>query len=154
SPAGPPTITSISPTSGNAGTTVSAVLFGSGLTGATAVTFSGAGVTATLGRGADTFLLLTITISSSAATGTRTVTVTAGGQTSAVFNSFTVNPITPEITGISVTSADPGTTLNAVIYGKNLTGVTSILIGGSGVTATINPGGTSTTLPVTITVAA
>ena len=148
-----PAISSISPTSANAGTTISAVIFGSGLKDATAVTFSGTGISATpYFTDLDTILLFDVTISSAAATGTRTVTVTSGGQTSAAFSSFTVNPVRPEIRGLSLTTAAPGTTVNATIYGLNMIGVNAVSLGTSDVTATVNPGGTNTSVPVTITV--
>src|SRR5262249_57865439 len=50
-PPGAPSITAISPSSGSRGTSVPATISGTNLSGATAVTFSGSGVTATIGTG-------------------------------------------------------------------------------------------------------
>src|SRR5512143_1323532 len=47
----PPTITGIDTTAGNPGATVNAVITGTNLDGATAVTFDGAGVTAAIRSG-------------------------------------------------------------------------------------------------------
>jgi hypothetical protein len=58
----------------------------------------------------------------------------------------------PTITSFSVTSGAPGSSISAVINGTNLSGATSIVFIGTGVTATIQPGGTSTSIPVIISI--
>jgi hypothetical protein len=65
----------------------------------------------------------------------------------------------PYISSISPCYGYQGTTVSATIYGSNLLGATSVtfsyLTGGAeGVTATIGSGGTASTLPITITIAA
>jgi hypothetical protein len=86
-----PALISISSSSGNQGSTVSATIAGTNLTGATAVSFSGSGVTATINSGASsTSLPVSITILSGAATGARTLTVTTPAGTSVPFNGFTI----------------------------------------------------------------
>jgi large repetitive protein len=87
----PPTLTSISPTSGAQGATVSVTLFGTNLTGATAVTVSGTGVTvgALTVNGPGTQVTTTFTIASGATTGARTVSITTPSGTSGTVN-FTV----------------------------------------------------------------
>jgi N-acetylneuraminic acid mutarotase len=59
----------------------------------------------------------------------------------------------PSISAITPTSGLQGRSVAATIYGANFTGATSVVFTGSGVTATIVGGGTSTTLPVTISIA-
>jgi alpha-tubulin suppressor-like RCC1 family protein len=88
-----PAITGITPLAGTQGTTINAIATGINLTGASIVTFSGMGVTASVGGGGtDTSLPLKITITAAAPVGGRTVTVTAPGGTSDPFSSFTVTP--------------------------------------------------------------
>lgn len=65
--------------------------------------------------------------------------------------SYTI-PASPTISGVIPNSATQGTTLQAIITGTNLDQVNSILFSGTGVTGLINPGGTSTTAPVTINI--
>src|SRR5205809_393286 len=71
---GEPVVTGITPSSGAAGTSQPATISGTGLGGATAVTFSGSGVTATIGTGTATSLPITVTIAGGASTDTRTRT--------------------------------------------------------------------------------
>src|SRR5262245_13735005 len=49
-------------------------------------------------------------------------------------------------------AAPPSSSVAAIVRGTNLTGATSVNFSGSGVTATILPGGTATNLPITINV--
>jgi hypothetical protein len=49
-------------------------------------------------------------------------------------------------------SGTAGTTVPAVIAGRNLAGATSVAFSGAGVTAAIGGGGTGSSLPVTITI--
>ncbi len=88
-----PQITGIEPSSGRPGTTVSAVISGIGLGGASAVTFSGTGVAARIsGRVSPNRVPISISISPRAPTGPRSFTVTtpAGRATSPRDVSFTV----------------------------------------------------------------
>src|SRR2546428_703177 len=152
---GEPVVTGITPSSGAAGTSQPATISGTGLGGATAVTFSGSGVTATIGTGTATSLPITVTIAGGASTDTRTLTVTTGIGTSLPFTGFTVtSPAPPAITGISPPAGTPGTSVPATISGTNLNGATAVSFSGSGVTATIGTGGTATSLPITVTIAA
>jgi hypothetical protein len=149
-----PSITSITPNSGAPGSTVSAVLSGTNLTGPSAVTFSGSGVTATIGSGGSASALpVTISIAAGATLGMRTVAVTATGGTSSPFSGFLVGS-TPGITSITPSTGSPGSVLDASIAGINLTGATAVTFSGSGVTATIGSGGTASTLPITVSIAA
>src|SRR5439155_1480936 len=150
----PPAITGISPSSGTPGTSVPATISGSNLNGATAVTFSGSGVTATIETGGTaTSLPITVTIAAGAGLGARTVTVTTPNGTSAPFSSFTVTQARPVITGISPNSGVVNSTLGATVSGTGFTGATAVVFSGSGVTATIGTARTDTSLPVRITIA-
>src|SRR5437870_12525694 len=75
---GEPVVTGITPSSGAAGTSQPATISGTGLGGATAVTFSGSGVTATIGTGGAASLLIIIAIVGGAASEDRTVPETDG----------------------------------------------------------------------------
>src|SRR5437870_12685672 len=69
---GEPVVTGITPSSGAAGTSQPATISGTNLNGATAVTFSGSGVTATIGTGrAATRPTIAATIGAAASTDTR-----------------------------------------------------------------------------------
>jgi NHL repeat len=88
---GVPAITSISPAWGAPGAIVSATITGTNLSGATAVTFSGDGVTVKIGTGGSaTSLPITIAISSGATGGPDTVTVTTAIGESSDYSGFTV----------------------------------------------------------------
>src|SRR5213593_608275 len=148
----PPAITGISPSSGIPGTSVPATISGTGLGGATAVTFSGSGVTATIGTGGTaTSLPITVTNAAGASTDTRTLTVTTPIGTSPAFSGFTVNSGGPVVTGITPSSGAGGACQPATISGTGLGGATAVSFSGSGVTATIETGGTEASLPITDT---
>jgi hypothetical protein len=88
-----PVASRIAPLSGSPGSTVSAVIIGNGLSEVSTVTFSGSGVTATIGNGrTDTSLPITISIASGAELTMRNVTLTAPGGTSTPLPGFTVTP--------------------------------------------------------------
>src|SRR6267378_1203775 len=149
-----PVITGISPNSGVANSTLAATVSGTGFTGATAVVFSGSGVTATIGTGrTDTSLPITITIASDAPQSARNVNVIAPQGNSDPFSGFTVTQARPVITGISPNSGVANSTLAATVSGTGFTGATAVVFSGSGVTATIGTGRTDTSLPITITIA-
>src|SRR5207249_4161917 len=133
-----PIITGISPSSGAAGTSLRATISGSNLGGATAVSFSGSGVTATIGTGGTASSLpIIVTIAAGASTDTRTFTVTTPNGTSAPpLSGFTVTPARPVITGISPNSGVVNSTLGATVSGTGFTGATAVVFSGSGVTAT------------------
>lgn len=58
------------------------------------------------------------------------------------------------ITGINPVSGSPGSNLEAVISGTMLNNATAVTFDGSGVKASIGVGGTSTTLPIVVSIAA
>ncbi len=176
-----PTLTSIVPNTGLRGTTVPVTLTGTNLTGAFMVTISGTGVTVSnLVVVSATTVTATFTISNTAATTARNVRVsTPGGVTNPV--TFTVTaPPAPTLTSITPTSGARRTSVTVTFTGTNLTGafavtgvgalipVTNItVVSPTTVRATLNisaiaplgirnlgittPGGTSNTLPFTVT---
>ncbi|HEY2384676.1 MAG TPA: hypothetical protein VGK48_26165, partial [Terriglobia bacterium] len=86
------------------GTTTAAMIFGSGFTGATAVTFDGSGITATiLSGGTDTLIPISIAVATTASLGGHNVTVTAAGGTSTSRSGFSV--VTPSSGNIITTIA-------------------------------------------------
>ncbi len=114
-----PSITSFTPESGEAGTTVT--ITGSAFTGATAVTFGG---TAALGFAVydDNTIFATV---ASGATGTITVTTPGGTATSRDIFTF----IPPAIT--SFDPSNGGELIPVFIYGTAFTGTTAVTFGGT-----------------------
>jgi hypothetical protein len=116
-----PAISSFSPASGPAGTTVT--VSGIGFTGATSVTFAGTSAAFTVVS--DTSL--TAMVPSGAATGTIAVTTPGGTATSAT--AFTVTQPAPTISSFSPTSGPVGT--KVTVSGTNFTGTISVTFGGT-----------------------
>jgi hypothetical protein len=135
-----PVLTSISPASAERGQTVAVSLFGSGLTGATAITGAGAGITVTgLTVVSDSQVNANFVITNTAAGTVRNVSVTApGGASNTV--AFTVSvPPPPTLTSIAPNAAPRGTasTPNAVavtLTGTNFFGTPTVTVSGAGVT--------------------
>ena len=160
-PVSAPSLSGISPASGQQGTVakpdaVTLTLTGSALTGATAVNVSGTGVTcsaASIVVTADTTLTVNCTIANTAAATARSVTVTTAGGTSNA-ETFTVTPLpTPALTAISPASGAVGASaaspdvVAVTLTGSNLSGATAVNVSGTGVTCAANTiavtGGTS-----------
>jgi hypothetical protein len=127
-----PAVTGISPNSGARGATVPVTITGTNLGAATGVTVSGTGVTVSnfTKVNANT-ITATFTITTGAGTGARTVTVqTPGGSPT---TSFTVTATA--LAAISPASARRGgPAVNVTLTGSHLTGTTSLVVSGSGVT--------------------
>ncbi len=153
--AAPPTLTSITPASGMAGSVTNVTLTGSGfIAGATTVAIAGTGVSAgTVAVQSGTSLTAVFTATSGATPGLYGVTVSTASGTSGSVN-FTVNaaPVLPVIAGISPSSGVAGANVPATVSGSGLTGATAATFSGTGVTAVIGSGGTDTSLPITITI--
>ncbi len=110
-----PQLTSLSPTSGKQGATVSLTITGTNLSGATAVNFgSSSGITVSGIQSTATQVTCSVTIAASAATGSRSVSVTTPQGTSNMLN-FTVTSAAtgtkPTISNLSawpvLVSSDP-----------------------------------------------
>ena len=136
----PPTITSFSPTSGPVGTNVT--INGTGLTGATAVTFNS--VSGSFIVTSDT--VIQATVPAGATTGPVSVTTPGGAATSA--SNFTVvSP--PTINNFTPTAGPLGT--GVTINGTNFGGTTSVTFNGVSAAFTVN---SPTTIQATVPVGA
>ncbi len=113
----PPTISSVTPTSGVVGSTLT--IAGTNLTGATGVTFSG---TAPIGPTSVTATSLAVTVPAGATTGP--ISVTTPGGTAISTARFKV---LPQITAFAPTSGGAGASV--VITGTSFTGATGVKIG-------------------------
>jgi hypothetical protein len=131
-----PTISSFSPTSGPVGTSVT--INGTGLTGATAVTFGGVSAGTFSVNGAGT--RITAIVPSGATTGKITVTTPGGTATSAT--NFTVTgAAAPTISSFSPTSGPVGTSVR--INGSGFGGATAVRFNGvAAASFTVNAQGT------------
>ena len=153
----PPTLTSISPSSGARGTTIAVALSGTNLANASAVTVSGTGVSCSVTSSTANSVAASCTIAGTAATGTRTVNVTTPGGTSGNVN-FTVTAPAPTLTSISPASGTrppnllSTTVVPVVITGANLTGA-SVNVSGNGIVVSgvsVNAAGTQVNATFTI----
>jgi hypothetical protein len=130
--AAPPTIGSVTPSSGGAGGGTSVTISGSNLSGATSVTIGGAA--ATLGA----ISAGSIAITTPAGTlGPRDVVVTTPGGIATSTGGFTYVP-GPSITSISPSSGPTGGGTSVTIGGANLSNVTSVTVGGASATLGAN----------------
>ena len=145
-----PTITSFTPTSAGLGMTVT--ITGTGLTGATKVTFNGTAATKFTVVSSTS---VTATVPTGATTGKIAVTTAGGTATSTA--TFTL-VATPTITSFTPTSGAGGTSV--VVTGTNLTGATAVTFNGAAaqtitvnsatqITATVPPAATTGTIAVT-----
>ena len=123
-----PVVLGVSPASGPTAGGTSVTITGTNLSGATGVSFGGAGGSIT----ADSSTQVTAT--SPAGSGTVDITVTTPGGTSesASADKFTYVVPAPTVTGIRPDSGSYGTTVD--ILGTNLSGATSVSFGGVGAT--------------------
>jgi len=133
--AGVPAITTVLPTFGQAGTTLSVVVNGQFTTfqaGFSTVSF-GSGVTVNFISGVTTTqLTANITVASNATVGIRDVSVTTNGTTLTLSGGFAVTAGTPVITQISPNFGNPGqTALTITITGQytNWTTASTVTIG-------------------------
>jgi len=135
-----PTLTSISPVTGNRGAVVPVTLTGTNLTAASAITVSGGNVTVSgITVVNSTTVTATFTIAAGAAASPRTVSVTTPGGTSGTVTFTVTTPPAPTLTSISPVagthSATGSVTVPVTLTGTNLTGTSAITISGTGVTA-------------------
>lgn len=142
-----PTVLSFAPASGIVGTSVTATVTGTGLTGAAASVFGDAGLGVSVTSASDTSVTLQLTVDAAATPGERIISLATAGGAAAV--DFTVNPANgPVVTGISPRPlATQGAALGLVITGQGLAGIGpgAVSVTGNGVTvsaATAVPDGT------------
>ncbi|WP_246700860.1 IPT/TIG domain-containing protein [Rhodopseudomonas sp. BR0M22] len=138
--AAPPTISTISPSSGSTGGGTSVTISGTNLAGVTSVTVGGAA--ATLGTNTATSIVITTPAGTA---GARDVVVTTAGGTATSTGGFTY-VTSPTISTITPNSGPATGGTSVTITGTNLSGVTSVTIGGAAATL-----GTNTATSIVIT---
>ncbi|GAA4353623.1 hypothetical protein GCM10023185_14450 [Hymenobacter saemangeumensis] len=143
-----PNITSFTPATGNVGATVT--ITGTNFTGATSVTLNGVAITGfTVVNGTT----ITFTVPMGATSGAIAVTTPGGTATSST--NFTVTVATPAPTITSFTPASGNVGATVTITGTNLTGATSVTLGGVAAMFTVVNGTTITfTVPTGATTGA
>jgi hypothetical protein len=147
-----PTLTSIAPNTGVRGTSVPVTLTGTNLTGATAVTVSGTGVTVgSFTVVNSTSITATLNITAGASLTARTVSVTTAGGTS---NNVTFTVVGSTLTSIAPNTGVRGTSVPVTLTGTNLTGATAVTVSGAGVAVSNVVVVNSTTVTATFTIAA
>ncbi len=129
-----PTLTSISPTSGDRGQTLNVVFSGTNfISGVSSISFGSDITINSTEVNSAIQLTANITIGSNAATGARNVLVTnatPGGGTATLPNGFTIGDQVPTLTRIAPTSGDRLQTLDVVFTGTNfISSVTSVNVG-------------------------
>ena len=152
-----PALTTIAPASGNLNTAAWPVtLTGTNLTGATSVNVDGTGVTATItGTPTATTVTANFAIDNTVTTtpGIHNVSVTTPNGTTGAVVFTVINPNPPTVTTIAPNTGALNTASLAVtLTGTNLTGATSVNVGGTGVSATITGTPTATTVHATFTI--
>ncbi len=153
-----PTASSVSPSAGTLGQTLSVVVTGTDfLNGVSTVDFgTGITVNSTSINPAGTQITANITISSATTAGTRTVTVTnspPGGGSAVLTDAFTVQNLAPTLTSINPAAGARGQTMNVALTGTNFgTGITSASFG-VGVTVNSLTVNTPTSATANITIA-
>jgi hypothetical protein len=154
----PSTVSSIGPTSGLRGTTGLVVtITGTGLSGATNVTFGGAGdITVVPGSIAvtpdGTMLTASINIASTALLTTRNVRVVTPGGTTPVNAAVTFTVLGPTATAITPLTGTHGTAVAVTITGTGLAGATNVLAGGGITVSNIVVSNQGATLTATFTI--
>jgi hypothetical protein len=124
----PPTISTISPSQGIQGQTITFIMTGTHLIGTTAVDL-GSGITVTnFNVDSDTQLRATVAVGDSAASGLRDVSVTTPGGTATKVDGFTVL-LRPTIESVSPSRGIQGETLDVTITGDCLTNASSVSFG-------------------------
>jgi hypothetical protein len=124
-----PTLKFMVPTQGAQGTIVNVTLYGSGLTGLSALTVSGTGVTvSSVSALNDTTVQATFTIASTAGLGNRNVTATSVSGTSNALTFTVVPPATPTLNAISPARGVRSTVVAVKLTGSLLNGATAITV--------------------------
>ena len=135
---GAPSSRGVFPASGHPGTTVSATISGTGLSGATASTYGETGLSVAVQSTSDTTVSLQLVIDAGATPGERIISLATGGGT--VSMSFTVNPAGgPIVSSISPPPvASRGFSVDLDVSGANLAGLDSnhVSVSGAGVSLT------------------
>ena len=147
-----PTLTSVSPNSGEQGTAVPVTLTGTNFVSGATVSPGNSGITVSGVTVVNaTQITATLTISGTAATGTNNMTVTtAGGTGNGV--PFTVNPPAPTLTAVSPNSGTQGATLSVTLTGANFATGATVSPGNSGITVSNVTVASATQITATFTI--
>ena len=136
-----PTIASVSPTSGSALGATKITIVGTNLTGANSVTVGGKAATSVVVVNATTITAMT----PSGTVGAQDVAVTTSGGIATAPSAFTYVAAAPTIASISPTSGPALGGTAITITGTNLTGATSVTVGGVAATNVVIVSATSIT---------
>src|SRR5207302_1924983 len=128
-------LSALSPAVSARNRTMTAAITGVNLSGASMVTITGSGVTASIGAGGTaTSVPITFTIAADASIGGHDITLLTPGGFS---NTVTLQVVdVPTITAVTPAIGVAGTSVNVTVTGTNLLGAT-FAFSGSGVTASI-----------------
>ncbi len=127
-----PVLASINPATHTRGSSFTATLTGTALTGANAIAVSGGGVTVTnIAVVNDTTVTATFTITATSAQTARNVTVTTPGGTS---NAVTFTIVAPVLGNVTPNSGLRGTAVPVTIAGSGFSAATGVTVSGTGVT--------------------
>jgi len=136
----PPTISAVSPSSGALTGGTAITITGTNLTGATSVTVGGSAATSVVVVSATSITAVT----PAGTAGAKNVVVTTPGGTATATGAFTyVSP--PTISSVSPSSGALAGGTAITITGTNLTGATSVTVGGSAATSVVVVSATSIT---------
>jgi len=145
-----PVLSTITPSSGFAGTIANVTLTGSNLTGVTALNPGAANISVSnMAVVSDTTITATVTIGAGILAGTKNVTVARSGVSS---NSVQFTVLRPVLSSISPNAAMRGTSFTVSLTGTNLDTATGVSVSGSGVAVTNVAVVNSTTVTATFTV--
>ncbi len=129
----PPTVTSLSPSSGASGGGYTVDILGSGLANARSVTFGSA--SATIQADSDGDLTVIAPPGTNGATVPVTVTTSAGSNTAGSSSQFTYTaPASLAVTGVTPSAGPVGGGTSVTITGAGFTGATRVLFGSSAAT--------------------
>jgi hypothetical protein len=129
----PPTLTSISPTTGVQATAVPVTLTGTNFVSGAAVSTTNSGITVSnVTVASPTQITATFTIAANATLGAANVTITTSGGTSAPIP-FTINPLPPTITSITPNSGAVSNTYALTLTGTNFVPGATVAITNPGV---------------------
>ncbi|HKD05319.1 MAG TPA: IPT/TIG domain-containing protein [Bryobacteraceae bacterium] len=150
-----PTLSSISPSSGAQGTSVSVTLTGTNLVSPATINIAGTGVSATnVTLVSGTSITATFVIAVSAATGAHNVSVTTTNGTTATLPFNVTPPPPPTLSSIGPSSGAQGSSVNVTLTGTNFIGSASLNISGTGITASNVTIANATSITATLTIAA
>lgn len=124
----PPTVSSANPNQGLQGQTLDVTVWGGFFTGASAVSFGPGIAVNSYNVNSSVQIVANVTINGAAAPGLRDVSVTTPGGTGTLNNGFAVLAL-PIVDAVTPAYGVQGETLDVVITGSNLLGVTGVSFG-------------------------